>query len=107
MARLDAALMAPLQDGMGGDQRAVLEDPDLVGQGVNLDGAAPGGVGHGIRVAADADHSFPTDASLELQDRTERRQRQRSQRCPLLAKPSVTTSRVVACVRGLATVSSQ
>ena len=50
MAWLDAALVSPFENGMGGDQGSIFEDTDLVGQGVDLDGAALGGVGDGIKL---------------------------------------------------------
>ena len=79
MAGLDAPLMRAFENGMGGDQKTILEDADLFGQRVHLDGSAFGRVGNGIEVAADADHALTADASLKLQDRPERRQGQRPQ----------------------------
>ncbi|ESX09457.1 hypothetical protein X766_33505 [Mesorhizobium sp. LSJC255A00] len=38
----------------------------LFGQRVYLDDTAPGGVGHAVEIAADADHALPADTSLEL-----------------------------------------
>ena len=86
MARSDAPLVAALQDGMGGDQRAVLEDADLLGQRVHLDRAAACRVRHAVEVAADADHAVARDAALEPQHRPERRQRQGTQMQLLLGK---------------------
>lgn len=80
MSGRDAPLMRPFENGMSGDQKAILEDTDLFGQRMHLDGPAFGRVGNGIEVAADADHALTTDAPLQLQDRPERRQRQRPQR---------------------------
>ena len=78
--------MPALQHRMGGDQRAVLEDADLVGQGVHLDHAPAGGVGHAVEVAADADHALARDPPLQPQHRAERGQWQRPQMRPLLGK---------------------
>ena len=39
----DAALAAALNDGMDGDDRALLQDADLVGGAVDLDGPTPCG----------------------------------------------------------------
>ena len=67
-------LIAAFENGMGSDQRAVLEDAHLLGQRVHLHDPAPGGVRHAVEITSDADHALPADAPLELQDRTERRQ---------------------------------
>ena len=86
MAGSDPALVAAFQHGMGGNQLAVLEDADLVGQGVHLDHAPAGGIGHAVEVAADADHALARDPPLEPQHRPERGQRQRPQEGLLLGK---------------------
>lgn len=43
MTGQDVALMATIENGMGGNQHAILEDADLVGERVYLHDAAPGG----------------------------------------------------------------
>lgn len=45
MTSQDVALVAPIENGMGGNQHALLEDADLVGERVHLDDAPSGGVG--------------------------------------------------------------
>ena len=79
VARRDAPLLAPFQDGMGGDQHPVLEDADLLGQGVDFHRAAACRVRHAVDIAADAHHALARDATLEPQHRPERRQRQWTQ----------------------------
>jgi len=64
MAGNDAALAASVHDGMDGDHAAVLEDADLAGGAVHLDGAAARGVGHAVEVAVDGDHAVAGDAAL-------------------------------------------
>src|SRR6266446_10143851 len=67
VARFHAALMASFQHGMSGDQPAVLEDADLVGQRVDLDDPTTRGIGHAVEIAADAHHAFVGDAPLKLE----------------------------------------
>src|SRR5690606_38074550 len=81
-----SALVATLQYRMGGDQLAVLEDPDLLGERVHLDRAPAGGVGHAVEVAADADHALSGDPSLQAQHGAERRQWQGEQMRLLLGE---------------------
>ena len=63
---------APFEDRMGGDQRALFEDADLVGERVHLDHAPPGGVGDAVEIAADRDHAFVGDPALEFEHRAVR-----------------------------------
>ncbi len=51
---------------MGGDERAVLEDADLVGEDVDVEDAAARRVGHAVEIAADAHHALMRDAPFEL-----------------------------------------
>ena len=107
MIRGDPALMAALQHGMRGDQGAVFEDPHLIGERMHFDDPLPGRIGDAVKIAADAHHAFMRDPPFQLEDRAEGRQRQ-NLRCGFSsAKASLTTRWVVACTRGLATVSSQ
>jgi len=76
MAGSDAALVAPLQNGMGGDQGAGFKYPDLIGQRVHFNDPLSGRVGHAVKIAADAHHAFMRDAPFQLQERAEGRQRQ-------------------------------
>ena len=76
MARGDPALMAALQHRMRGDQSAVLEDANLIGERMHFDDPLPGRVGNAVKIAADAHHAFMRDPSFQLKDRAERRQRQ-------------------------------
>ena len=89
MPRRHAALVAAFEHGMAGDQLAVLEDPDLVGERVHLQDASAGGVGHAVEVAADADHALVGDAPLEPEDRAEGHQRQRLEMRLLLGESLV------------------
>ena len=77
MALGDAAPAAALEHGMDGDEPAVLEDPDLGGGDLNLDGTPAGAVGDGVEIAADRDHALVGDPPLEAEDGVERPGRQR------------------------------
>jgi len=76
MAGSDPALVAPLQNGMSSDQRAVLKNPHLVGQSVHFDDPLPGRIGNAVKIAADAHHAFMRDTPFQLQQRAEGYQRQ-------------------------------
>ncbi len=69
------ALLATFQNRMGGDQHPVLEDLDLAGEFVNLDDAAARGVWDAVEIAVDADHAVPAEATLQLENRSEWRER--------------------------------
>lgn len=58
MSGIDTAAGLAFQNRMAGNQLSVLEDPKLLGVVLDLEGPAAGGVGHGIEVAADRDHSL-------------------------------------------------
>ena len=73
----DSALMAALQDRMAGDQDAILQDPDLVSEGVHFDNPLSGCIGHAVKVAADANHTLVRDAPFQLEHRAEGQERQR------------------------------
>jgi len=47
----DPALMAALQHRMGGDQGAVFEDPNFVGEGVHFDDPLLGRVRNAVKIA--------------------------------------------------------
>ena len=66
MAGSDPALIAALQNGMRGDQRAVFEDPDRIGEGVYFNDPFPGRVGNAVKIAADAHHAFMRDPPFQL-----------------------------------------
>ena len=76
MTRRDVALVAAFEHGMAGDQLAGLVDLDFVGERLHLEDAPPGGVGHAVVVAADADHALVGDPPLEPENRAERHQGQ-------------------------------
>ena len=78
MGRIDPVLPAPFQDRMDGDEPALIENADQVGQLVHLDDAARP-VGNAVVVAADRDQPVVADAALELQQRVEGDGRQRLQ----------------------------
>src|SRR5271166_4944958 len=67
--RIEPFLTPFLQRSVGGDERPVFEDADLVGENVHLEYAPPGRVGHAVEIAADADHAFVRSAPLKPQDR--------------------------------------
>jgi len=56
----DAALAAAIQDGMDGDNAALLQDAHLVGHAVHLD-RAPRRVGHAVEGAVHGDHAVAGD----------------------------------------------
>jgi hypothetical protein len=56
-----------------GDQLVILENADLVGQGMHLDDAPARAVGDGVEIAADRDHTFAGDAAVEGEDDIEGR----------------------------------
>ena len=65
---------------MAGDERAVFEDADRVGEDVDVEDPAPRRVRHAVEIAADADHAFVRGAPLQSEDGLVWRQRQRLQR---------------------------
>ena len=69
MALGDAAPAAAFEHRMGGDQPAVLDDAQLGGGDLHLDGAAARAVGDRVEVAADRDHALVRDAPLEAEHR--------------------------------------
>ena len=54
---------------MAGDEHAVLEDADLVGEDVHIEDTATRGVGDAVEIAADAHHALMGEPSFELQHR--------------------------------------
>ena len=68
MRRIKAFFATPFERRMTGDERAVFEDADRVGQDVNVQNAAARGVRHAVQVAADADHTLVRHAPLEPED---------------------------------------
>ena len=69
MRRVEVLLVAAFERNMGGDQRAVLEDANLVGEYVNIEDTATCGVGDAVEIAADAHHALMGEPSFELQHR--------------------------------------
>ena len=70
---------------------------------MHLDDPLAGGVGHAVKIAADADHALVRDPPFELENRAERHQRQGLEMRLLLGEGLVDHAPVVACTRGLAT----
>ena len=70
MCRVKAPLIAAFERSMGGDEHAIFEDADLVGEYVNIEDTATCRVGDAIEIAADAHHALMGEASFELQHRT-------------------------------------
>jgi len=79
MTGFDATLVASLQHWMDRDEVAILEDADLVGEGVNFDGASAGRIRHAVGIAADADHALARDAAHQAKHSAEWRHRQWAQ----------------------------
>ena len=76
MAGQDRALLAPLQQGVHGDQASVFVDAHLIGGGLHIQRAPVGTIGHAVVVAADADAALAADAPLLAQDGIEAAARQ-------------------------------
>jgi len=69
MRRIETLLAAAFERRMCGDQLAVFEDADGVGEDMDFEDAPPGGVRHAVEIAADADHAFMRGASFEPRHR--------------------------------------
>ena len=69
MRRVETFLVAAFEGNMGGNEHAVLEDADRVGEHVNVEDAAARRVGDAVEIAADAHHALMRDAPFELQHR--------------------------------------
>ena len=107
MRGIQPFLAAPLQRGVAGHERAILEDADRVRQYVDVEYPSPRRVRHAVEIAADADHAFVRGASLQSEHCLIRAEGRDFMAVLSSAKASLTTRWVVACTRGLATVSSQ
>jgi hypothetical protein len=82
----DATLTAAIQDGMNGDDGAVLENANLVGGAVHFDRSPTRAVWHAVEIAVDRNHAIAGDASLEPQHGLERARCQRLKRRSLLSE---------------------
>ena len=80
MRRIEVLLVAAFQRNMSGDERAILEDANLVGEYVNIEDTATCGVGDAVEIAADAHHALMGEPSFELQHRAIGSKRQWLQR---------------------------
>ena len=80
MPRQERPPAAAGENRMSGDQVPCLEDADLGGQDLDLDGAPAGAVGDGIEVAAERDHAVLGDPPLQLEDGSEGDRRRRQER---------------------------
>ena len=66
MGRIKALLAAPFQRGVGGDERAVLEDADdRIGEDVDVEDPTSRRVRHAVEIAADAGRTFVRRAPLQ------------------------------------------
>ena len=72
---------------MAGNENAVFKYPQLGHVMLHLQRAAPGGVRHGIEIAADGDHAFLGNTPLDSQHRAVRVGRQRLKRRVLKLNP--------------------
>ena len=86
MTRGDPALMAALQHRMRGDESAIFKDPNLIGERMHFNDPLPGRVGNPVKITADAHQAFMRDPPFQLENRAERRQRQRFEMWLLLGK---------------------
>lgn len=86
MALGDAASATALEHGMGGDEPALLQDVDLGGSDLDLDGSPARAVRDGVEIAADRNHTLVGDASLEAKHGVERPGRQPPEGRLLLCK---------------------
>ncbi len=66
MAGIDPAAVLAFENGVPGDQRAVLEDADLVDVVSNFHDALPGRVGDAVEVAIDRDHTLVAPTPLSI-----------------------------------------
>jgi hypothetical protein len=82
----DATLAAAIQDGMNGDDIAILENANLVGRAVHFHRPPPRTVRHAVEIAVNRDHAIAGDASLEPQDGLERSRWQRLERRALFSE---------------------
>jgi hypothetical protein len=57
IVRSDLTLVAPLRNGMGGDQGAVFKNLHLIGQRVHLNDPLSRRVGNAVKIATDAHHA--------------------------------------------------
>ena len=69
MGRIKALLAAPFQRGVGGDERAVLEDANRIGEDVDVEDPTSRRVRHAVEIAADAHHAFVRGAPLQSEHR--------------------------------------
>ena len=76
MGRIETFFAAAFEGRMSGDQYAVLEDADGVGEDMNIEDASPGCVRDAVEIAADADHAFVGSAPFETKHRLIRGGRQ-------------------------------
>ena len=69
MGRIKALLAAPFQRRVGGDERAVLEDANRVGENMDVEDPTSRRVRHAVEIAADAHHAFVRGAPLKSEHR--------------------------------------
>jgi hypothetical protein len=70
MCRVKAPLISAFERSMGGDEQAIFEDEDLVGEDLNIEDKTTCGVGDAVEIAGHAHHALMGEASFELQHRT-------------------------------------
>src|SRR5512135_3060407 len=58
MCRVKTPLIAAFERSVGGDEHAIFEDADLVGEYVNIEDTATCGVGDAVEIAAYAHHAL-------------------------------------------------
>src|SRR5215472_12758696 len=72
MVTANATLTAALEHGVDGDQLVILENADLVGQGMHLDHAPTRAVRDRVEIAADRHHTLARDAAVQGKDNIKR-----------------------------------
>jgi hypothetical protein len=64
MCRVKAPLITAFERSMGGDEHAIFEDADLLGEYMNIENTATCGVGDAVEIAAHAYHALMGEASF-------------------------------------------
>ena len=86
MGRIETFLITTFERAMVGNERAVLEDLDVICEHMYVEDAAACRVGYAVEIAADAHHAFVRDAPFKLEDRAVWDEWQRLERWLLLRK---------------------
>lgn len=93
---MDAPLLASPPHEVNSNQCAVLKDAHLIGERMDVHQLDARRARDAIGIAADANYAIAGDVALQLEDRAEVSQRQRTQMRALFGEASLTTCNVVA-----------